>query len=267
MANDGARRRHQVGMERELSETLGESGAGSVFSGYVAKRISRRNFLKMSGAGLATVALASVAGTAALGKDGNQATRPVILANALGLVVGDPTRCVGCRRCELACTEFNDGKSQPAIARIKVGRNYNFGPRGVQVGFWRGEGNYGNGRIIQDTCKQCPHPVPCATACPRGAIEVVAPVNARVVNLDKCTGCGICAQACPWEMIAVDPEIHKATKCFLCKGDPECVKACPTGALSYIKWRDLTKNVPIRQGGVPFTVGRNMQEVCGPCHQ
>jgi Aldehyde ferredoxin oxidoreductase, N-terminal domain len=44
-----------------------------------------------------------------------------------------------------------------------------------------GEGNWGDGLIMQDLCKQCPHPVPCANACPRDAIVAKPPLNARVV--------------------------------------------------------------------------------------
>ncbi len=194
--------------------------------------------------------------------------RPVLVANAQGMVVAQPTRCVGCRRCELACTEFNDGKAQPSIARIKVGRNYNFGPQGARLGFWHGEGAFGNHRIVQETCRQCPHPVPCQLVCPNNAIEVVPPVNARVVNTQKCTGCRTCQEACPWEMTSFDQELKKATKCSLCNGKPECVAACPTGALQYVPWEDTTRAVP-RRFVVPAYIqpAPGVQETCVQCHK
>ena len=89
-------------------------------------------------------------------------------------------------------------------------------------GVHAGNGIWGNFRIIQDTCRQCPHPVPCQLACPHGAIEVVAPLNARVVNVDKCVGCGICTQACPWDMMSLDKTARKATKCTLCNIRSAC---------------------------------------------
>ena len=51
-------------------------------------------------------------------------------------------KCVGCGRCELACTEFNDGKAAPTLSRIKVDRNLNFGPEDV-FGWRRGTGQLG----------------------------------------------------------------------------------------------------------------------------
>ncbi len=112
----------------------------------------------------------------------------IILDNAKGLVVGDPTKCVGCGRCELACTEFNDGKADPFLSRIKVFRNFNYGAAGAGQG-QRDRGAWGDGLVVQDLCRQCPHPVPCATACPQDAIVLDPRTNARVVEVAKCVGC------------------------------------------------------------------------------
>jgi Fe-S-cluster-containing dehydrogenase component len=189
----------------------------------------------------------------------------VIVENAEGLLVSDTTRCVGCKRCELACTEYNDGRAQPSLARIKVSRNYNFGPRGQQMGFGRGMGEFGNLRLVQDTCLQCPHPVPCATACPQNAIVMESRTKARIVDPKKCIGCKTCQRACPWEMMCFDETAGKASKCFLCNGKPECVEACPTMALRYVSWRDLTRAVPTRQAVLPLL--RDAKSAgCSGCH-
>ncbi|MGA2225221.1 MAG: 4Fe-4S dicluster domain-containing protein [Syntrophobacteraceae bacterium] len=218
--------------------------------------VSRRKVLKLCGATAAGMASWSFFGPAAAG------SVPIIITEqSHGLVIGDPTRCVACRRCELACTDFNDGKSSPATSRIKVRRNINFGPAGLYSG-QRTHGDWGTGLIVQDFCKQCPHPVPCADACPNAAIEVKPPINARVIDPEKCTGCKICLKACPWEMISFDPETTKATKCFLCNGRPKCVEACPAEALTYVSWVDLTGKVPPR-----ITPTLNKPYACGDCHK
>ena len=102
-------------------------------------------------------------------------------------------------------------------------------------------------------------------ACPYGAIEVVPPTNARVVNTAKCTGCKTCQLACPWGMPTFDPETKKASKCHLCGGDPECVKACPTGALQYVAWSDRTKGVPVRVA-TPVELPSDVKNTCAECH-
>jgi Fe-S-cluster-containing dehydrogenase component len=193
------------------------------------------------------------------------AERPlIIMEKAEGLVVADPVVCVGCGRCELACTEFNFGKAAPSLSRIKVGRNLNFGPRGAVT--WReGHGNLGDGLIVQDLCMQCPHPVPCATICPENAIVVSPAHKARTIDPKKCTGCKICLRACPWEMISYDPDSRKATKCDLCKGKPKCVAACPAGSLRYLSWRDLTEKTPPRNLDTAALPPQRMLS-CRECH-
>ena len=227
----------------------------------VSKPTTRRGFLKLSAASGLSVAAVGAFGKLAKASTFAAPAMP-IMTNSKGMILADPTRCVGCRRCELACTGFNDGKSQPSVARIQVGRNLNFGPEGARVGLWRGEGEFGNFRVVQDTCKQCPHPVPCATACPQGAIAADPTTGARVVDTSKCIGCGLCQGACPWQMIQVDPDTKKATKCNLCG---ECVGACPTGALQYVPWKDHTKDTPPRVSAMKI-VGSQAADSCGPCH-
>lgn len=219
---------------------------------------SRRQFLKLSGL--------SIIGVSALGSAlAEGATSPLIIVEqAEGIVVSDPIKCVGCGRCELACTEFNDGKAAPTLSRIKIDRNLNFGAREV-FGWRQGQGNWGSGLVVQDLCKQCPHPVPCTNACPEEAIVVVPPANSRVVDPNKCNGCKICLKACPWDMMSFDPDTHRATKCFLCNGKPKCVEACPAESLSYVSWRDLTGKVPYRMA-TTAVLSPKRETACEQCH-
>jgi len=225
--------------------------------------LSRRDFLKLSGLGAFGLVLPQIICVPVAAA----APQPPE-ANAKFMVIAQPSRCTGCNRCELACSSFNEGRAQPAISRVKVARNLNFGPEGAQQGMWRGQGQFGNFRVIQDTCRQCAHPIPCASACPNGAIQVMPPTNARVVNIDKCTGCRQCQVACPWGMTSFDEALNKATKCHLCNGSPECVKACPTGALQYVTWQDRGRDIPQRWV-VPayLSTPPSVAGTCSACHK
>jgi Fe-S-cluster-containing dehydrogenase component len=239
----GERGKHEI-----LANALNFIGMNQPFS--------RRAFLLITGG--------IVIGISALEAGAAQEESLIIVDQSNGLVVADPTKCVGCRRCELACTEFNDGKASPTIARIKIGRNLNFGPKGVHTGR-RGQGTWGNGLVVPDLCNQCPHPVPCANACPNDAIVVKPPTNARVVDSKKCIGCRMCQRACPWEMMSFDSDTDKATKCFLCDGNPKCVEVCPSGSLSYVAWHDVTKEFAPRV--VPTAIVPLSKAVmCNECH-
>ncbi|MBI5652766.1 MAG: 4Fe-4S dicluster domain-containing protein [Chloroflexi bacterium] len=227
--------------------------------------MSRRDFLKIVGAGTAGLVIAQVVCVQVDAAPSAQAD----IAKPKGMVIGDPTRCTGCRRCEIACTSFNDGKNQPSLARIKVARNLNFGPDGAQYGYQRQTpGHFGNFLIVQETCRQCAHPVPCMMACPNGAIEVTGPVNARIVNTTKCTGCRQCQAACPWDMTVFDEQLKKASKCHLCNGEPECVKACPNAAIRFVPWQDRSKDIP-KRWVVPAYLATppNVSSTCGSCHK
>ncbi len=133
-----------------------------------------------------------------------------------------PSRCTGCRVCELVCSETHEGRFQPSKARIQV------------VSF---------DMTVQDVpivCQQCAD-APCMEACPQDAISRSSETTAVVVDQELCIQCGACVRACvigldkiePDKKLAIrlDAEKEMPLKCDLCGGDPQCVKFCPTEAL------------------------------------
>jgi len=222
----------------------------------LAEQVSRRTFLRLS--------LLTGAGLVLLGPQlASAGPQLLLIDNPKFTLLADASRCVGCGRCELACTEFNDGVAQPSLARIKVSRNLAYGPApfgsAIAAGIW------GNGLAVQDACRQCPHPVPCADACPQQAIVEDENTGARLVDPAKCTGCKLCLRACPWAMLSFNETSQKATKCFLCHGQPKCVEACPAEALRLIPWRDLTRDAPPRQHSTVRLTPEKAAS-CGGCH-
>ena len=202
------------------------------------REYTRRQFMKLSGKGLAGVALSSTL-LSLMGCTRSQAEAGLVdtIATPDFLLVANRAKCTGCQRCEVNCTLANDGDAHPYMARIRVRQNVNFGDQGPTDDYKHGDGFFGLWGFKPDTCKQCADPA-CVNICPRKAISADPVTGARVIDEDKCVGCGACVNACPWHMPRVDVEKHKSTKCISCGA---CVAGCPTSALRMIPWEDVAK--------------------------
>jgi len=145
-------------------------------------------------------------------------------------IVADPTRCLACRGCEIACALAHAGTEDLVVAiyeRAAMPRIYieSAGKLAVPLG-----------------CRHCDD-APCVTVCPTGAVSRRSDLEPVLVDQGKCIGCAFCVEACPFGVIRVVPrgpsESGKAViKCDLCvdrqaKGlEPACVEACPVDALA-----------------------------------
>ena len=77
-----------------------------------------------------------------------------------------------------------------------------------------------------------------------GTPMLVASGYVAQVDSERCTGCGLCAQRCPFDAAAVaSPAEIDASRCMGCG---VCVRACPQEALQLV--RDLTKPAPLEIG-------------------
>ena len=148
------------------------------------------------------------------------------------LIVTDRARCSGCQRCEMMCTLRNDGRVCQHTARVRVWDNYNFGHGGESP-----DGIFGNCQFTVEHCKQCKD-AKCVEYCPVHAIAADPETGARVVDAEACIGCGMCAQACPWNMPRVDTETGHSTKCIACG---RCAEQCPNGAIKFVDWKDIAQ--------------------------
>jgi Fe-S-cluster-containing dehydrogenase component len=153
------------------------------------------------------------------------------LESARSLLAIDLDSCVRCGHCAKACADAH------GTARLlRRGEK-------VALAVRDGDGSFGTrALLLANACQHCRDPA-CLPECPTGAIARSAD-GAVVVRADLCTGCGACAKACPWDAIRMTPRTLAprtegkttelvASKCDLCQGldGPECVSACPTGAL------------------------------------
>ena len=53
-----------------------------------------------------------------------------------------------------------------------------------------------------------------------------------MVNRKLCTGCGKCAEACPFGVMVKAPDVPYSSKCTACG---ICVKACPMDILEIVE--------------------------------
>ncbi len=144
---------------------------------------------------------------------------PVKVPLPKGILIVDGRLCTGCMNCMYACTLYNDGVAAPELSRIQLNAY-----------------SHHIFDVAAQPCLQCVQPE-CLRHCPQGAIRVdeTSGTNARIIDERKCIGCQKCAEVCPFtpKRIRFDSVKKKAIKCDLCGGDPQCVKACPIGALTY----------------------------------
>lgn len=200
------------------------------------RKYTRRQFLKISGKGLAGVAV-SASLLNLIGCEEKQIKNGEIFtwATPTGLLVVNKDKCVGCHRCEMNCNLQNDGnRIQPFIARLNLRDNYYFGEE-LHDDYLHNPGVIGNFRWEPVTCKQCANPW-CGNACPVDAIYADEKTGTRLIDKEKCIACGACTKACPWHLPKIDPEENVSTKCINCGA---CVRGCITGAIEMVKWEDV----------------------------
>ena len=162
---------------------------------FLTADMTRRQFMKISGKSLAGLTL-SASMLSLFGCSQKQVDSGAVATWALpqGLLVVNADLCTGCQRCEINCTLTNDGVCSSYISRVKIQRRLNLD--GAGNGLLSGNDNCFV--YFPDTCRQCEDPA-CGNACPQKAITTNEQ-GIRVVDTDKCIGCGACHEACPWHM-------------------------------------------------------------------
>jgi formate dehydrogenase iron-sulfur subunit len=210
-------------------------------------KLSRRTFFKVNAAGAAALALPAVASAAG---------RARVDPDAPGVLV-DTTLCVGCRSCEMACSEVNhnpdpvdgsegdvfDTRRNTDTAAFTVVNRYRPTPA---------EGRDATELFVKTQCMHCVEPA-CAAACPARALEK-QPGGAVTYNGSRCLGCRYCMLACPFDVPKFEYEkaIPYVKKCTFCaerlaeEQPPACTENCPTGALKFGRRADLLEEAKMR---------------------
>jgi len=190
-----------------------------------------------------------------------------------GILV-DTTFCIGCRRCEWACNNWNKNPNQPiekfeASASEKDSvfneiRRTHAGNFTVVNRFYDKEHDP---VYVKKQCMHCVDPA-CLNACFVDAFRKT-PQGPVIYNPNVCVGCRYCMVSCPFGIPAYEyysafqPQVTKCTMCYdrVVKGNPPaCVESCPAGALTFGKRSELIKMAHDRIDNNP---GRYINHVYG----
>jgi protein NrfC len=171
-----------------------------------------------------------------------------------GYLLVDTKKCQGCASCMLSCSLVHEGVASLSLSRIQM----------IQNSF----GSFPEDLTIEQ-CRQCVDP-PCVKECPTGALKANPRFgNVRMVDKEKCIGCGTCFDVCLYtpsrSVVVADKDYGdelKSRKCDLCANTPyhweevgggpsgkqACVEVCPVGAIKF------TKEIPLQTGDQGYKV-------------
>ena len=172
-------------------------------------------------------------------------------------IIPDYAKCVGCKKCMVACSYHHYGEPDLFKSNIRVDMAYIEGgradmpflcmkcggftaPRAATETAAATEAIYGtrrgsdanNNPVYEDD-------IPCHAACPPGANAIYKDPDcgwAMRIDPDKCTACGNCVTACKEKGVGIlrlsKDMLHVYGMCDHCgDGYPRCVLACPEDCL------------------------------------
>ncbi len=222
--------------------------------------ISRRNFLGRVAAITGTAIFGSSTTAHALNTSNERnwdlwakKSKAPVPEERLGVLV-DTTVCIGCRRCEWACNEWNKNPNRPIkefeasiyqkesvfnTVRRMHAENFTVVNRFISS-------KDGTPIYVKRQCMHCEEPG-CLSSCFVDAYRKTK-IGPVLYNPGVCIGCRYCMLACPFDVPAyeynepLNPQVTKCTLCFdrISQGSvPACVEICPAQVMTFGKRSDL----------------------------
>ena len=179
--------------------------------------ISRRDLLIGAGVGVAGLVVGGAAGYVAPKPEAPPTALPELW---IGRNMADQN-CMGCRLCQVACSQIKEQVIRPSIARVQIPQYY----PGIE---------------FPVLCYQCGDEAMCISACPVQALSLDSSKKLNTIAIDKTKclrtakngDCTLCQDKCPGTAVTFHPTTREPLICDLCGGDPACVKACYSGTLT-----------------------------------
>ncbi len=134
----------------------------------------------------------------------------------------DNRKCIGCHACTVACKSEHD---------VPLGV-YRTWVKYVETGQF--PDNRRHFTVLR--CNHCDD-APCIPSCPVTALYRREQDGIVDFDPERCIGCKMCLQACPYDALHIDPDTHTAAKCNFCAHrvevglEPSCQVVCPTQAI------------------------------------
>ena len=152
----------------------------------------------------------------------------------------DTSKCIACKACQVACKQWN---GLPAEKTVNVGSHQN--PQDLSAVTWTlvrmnevESGGELKWLFFKDQCRHCVEPPCLMNSAVPGAIykdedtgAVIYTEKSKYENFDDI--------GCPYNIPRQDKNTGQMFKCTMCVDRvkngmlPACVKACPTGAISF----------------------------------
>ncbi|MGI9513934.1 MAG: 4Fe-4S dicluster domain-containing protein [Anderseniella sp.] len=159
----------------------------------------------------------------------------------------DTTICTGCRACQTACKQWNENPAEKTVQSGDYQNPPDLTYNTFKLVRWAEElTESGDPRqfFFTDQCRHCVFPL-CKLAADKhapGAIEIDPETRAVIFNPEvevSQQAFEEIRQICPFDIPRYKAESKSINKCTMCNDrvhnglEPACVKACPTGSMTF----------------------------------
>lgn len=145
----------------------------------------------------------------------------------------DIKRCIECRACETACKQWNKVETGVGVRyrQVRVTESGVFPKVRLQA--------------VTGACNHCENPY-CMKVCLGKAIYRRAQDGLILIDTNRCLSCRQCEAFCAHHAPQFNSRTRKMEKCTGCYDrieagqQPACAELCPTGALRWGKWSEIS---------------------------